>query len=311
MLDMQLGRFIFSTDLAFNVVESEEFKKFVHLLNPAYRPPGRKAIGSSILEDVNNETVTEMATHLKGKNVCIIQDGWSTKQQQPVIGHCVTTMGKNYFIEAEGTGSEKKTHEYCYQLLSTAIDKAEAEFECKVVGVVTDNCNSMTSLHDLCKKQRPELFVYGCNSHLLNLIGRHFTPDDVKEKVSDVHKFMKNHFLSASLLEVGANRPVLPGTTRWNSEVDSFLNYCQNQTKYLEVARKYEESMPKGKRLEKKNLKNVLSILNSSKFYDSVKRVVTVLKPVCMALDKVIFLYDLLTLEQILDTGATSLFRVF
>jgi len=287
-IDLQLGRFLFSTDLSFNIVESEEFKKFVQVLNPAYKPPGRMTIGSTILDEVSEETGTEMGAHLKGANVSMIQDGWSTNQQQPVIAHCVTTIGKQYFIEAEGTGSEKKTHEYCYKLLNEAIKKAEKNYKCNVVGVVTDNCKSMQSLQELCRKQRPELFVYGCNAHLLNLIGKHFTPDDVKDKVITVQKFMRNHhFLSASLMEMGVNRPVLPGTTRWNSEIDSFLSYCKNQTKYLEVTRKYETNIQNAKKTDKEHLKQVMAILNSSSFYDSVRRIIAILKPVCLALDKV------------------------
>jgi hypothetical protein len=232
-IDLQLGRFIFSTDLSFNVVESEDFKKFVDLLNPAYKALGRMTIGSSILDRIDKETTLEMETQLKGKNVFMIQDGWSTNQNQPVIAHCVST---SYFIQAEGTGSQKKTHEYGYHLLDEAIIKAENDYECKVVGIVTDNCKSMQSIHLLCKKirdPRPEMFAYGCNSHLLNLLGSYFTPEYIQEKVSVVQKFMRNHhYLSATLLEVGAKRPVLPGTTRWNSQIDSFLNYCENHAKY-------------------------------------------------------------------------------
>jgi hypothetical protein len=287
-IDLQLGRFIFSTDLSFNVVESEEFKKFVSLLNPAYKVPGRITIGSTILDEIDNETTLEMTIQLKGKNVCMIQDGWSTNQNQPVIAHCVSTIGKSYFIQAEGTGSEKKTHEFCYQLLDDAINKAEKDYGCTVVGIVTDNCKSMQSLHVLCKRMRPDMFVYGCNSHLLNLLGNYFTPEDIQEKVSLVQKFMRNHhYLSASLVEMGAKRPILPGTTRWNSQIDSFLNYCENHAKYLEVSRNYEVQIQKGKKEDRDKLQSILDILNSSEFYDSVKRLIGVLKPICIALDKV------------------------
>jgi hypothetical protein len=58
---------------------------------------------------VHKEVQENMKSELEGKAAVILQDGWSTNQNKPVISHCLHTWKKAYFIDAESTGSSKKT----------------------------------------------------------------------------------------------------------------------------------------------------------------------------------------------------------
>jgi hypothetical protein len=117
LTDLQVGRFFYANNLPFNVVESEEFKKLLASLNPAYTPPGRTALGGTLLDKVHIEVQEQMISELEGKNTAIMQDGWSTIQNQPVIAHRISTRDKTYYLAAEEVGADKKTSEkawnYC------------------------------------------------------------------------------------------------------------------------------------------------------------------------------------------------------
>lgn len=72
--------------------------------------------------------------------------------------------------------------------------KAELIYNCKVVAAINDNCNTMKALKTKIKENDPEILVYGCHSHLLNLIGKHFTKGSIQAAVQAVHVFVRNHY---------------------------------------------------------------------------------------------------------------------
>lgn len=59
---------------------------------------------------------------------------------------------------------------------------------------------------------------------------------------------------------------MLAGSTRWNSQIDAFLNYLQNQPKYLDLIRKKQAT---GKS-ELDKLVEMKSILINSKLHDKL-----------------------------------------
>lgn len=52
-IDVALGKFVFSTNSSFRMVENQHFKDLVKLLRPSYRVPSRKKMASQILEKVH------------------------------------------------------------------------------------------------------------------------------------------------------------------------------------------------------------------------------------------------------------------
>lgn len=100
-----------------------------------------------------------------------MQDGWSTVQNDPVIVHAISDGKRTVFVNAIATEDNVKNAKYCLKLLNEAIKHAEETFEVEIIGCVTDNCSTMNLLRSELHKENPELFVYGCSSHLLNLIG--------------------------------------------------------------------------------------------------------------------------------------------
>jgi hypothetical protein len=118
----------------------------VTLLNPAYTLPSHEALSGRMLSSVHKEVQENMKSELEGKAAVILQYGWSTNQNEPVISHCLHTSKKVYFIDAGSTGSSKKDAQYCFELLEKAIQRSEEKFLCKIVGVCTDNCSTMKAM---------------------------------------------------------------------------------------------------------------------------------------------------------------------
>jgi len=129
----------------------------------------------------------------------------------------------------------------------------------------------------------PDIISYGCNAHLFNLLGVKFTDQDLQDKVTFVQKFMKyHHFTSAEIEISGAKRPIIPGTTRWNSQLDCFSNYQHNHAKYLGIIRKMKTPSSQD---DKNKLARVKSILDDPKVYEDIESTLKTLKPIAVCLD--------------------------
>ena len=129
---------------------------------PGYRPRTRRILAGGFLDKVYNEVTTMAAAALEGRNVTLVQDGHTGKI--------------SYFLNSIDTGSNKKTATYCTSLVTEASKEATDKFGRKVVAVVTDNEQKMQSIRSNLKLLDSSLLVYGCSSHLLNLLGKDITP---------------------------------------------------------------------------------------------------------------------------------------
>lgn len=184
-------------------------------LRPTYQLPNEKDVAGSELDTLYETEKKKVKIELAGRKATILQDGWTTNQHNCVIAHSLQVNNQNYFLNALEVGDESKTALKCLELLIKSIEEAETEFGVKVVACITDNCSTMNSMRRQLKIQRPEIIEYGCSSHLLNLIGKKFTPEVLKDKIVKVQKFFRNHDVpGAALSKLKGTRPVLPGDTR-------------------------------------------------------------------------------------------------
>jgi len=127
-IDLALAKFIFSSNIPFKIVENKEFKSFVKLLKPSYTLPTRQYVADTLLDKVYEEIDGITVTELQGQEVVIMQDGWSNMQNQPVIAHSLALKDKIFFTNAEGTGTNTKSAEYCKTLLEEHIEDAEEKY---------------------------------------------------------------------------------------------------------------------------------------------------------------------------------------
>lgn len=277
-IDEMLVNVICASNLPFSLVDNVHFVKLLKELRPSYQPPSSKVVSNSLLDSVYNKNEEKVLQKIKGNRAVIMQDGWTTNQSEAVIAHAIYTGGEVQFLDAEVMNEVKKTAENCLNLLQSVIERAEKKYKIKVIGCVTDNCNTMIAMRRELVARNPKMIAYGCNSHLLNLVGRHMTPDELKEQVVSVQKYFRNHDIPAALLKkLLGTRPVLPGDTRWNSQLDCFRSYAKNQAKYLEISRRSECKVPG----------NIFTILTDNSIFEKVQRALRTLEPIAVGLDQV------------------------
>ncbi|ODM96995.1 putative AC9 transposase, partial [Orchesella cincta] len=266
-IDLQVGKMIYGCNLPFAIVENHEFKELLRKLRPAYFPPNRKLIGNEILEEVYMEVKERLTEVIAKKEVTLVQDGW----EQTKLSHA---------------GSATKDADYCLGVLSAAIEECQNVHKCQVIGFVTDNCNSSRHIR------------FGCNAHYLNLVGQKVIPHDKIDNIVKIQKYFKNHhFQSAALSAAKGKRPVLPGLTRWNSQIDCIENYIENHAIYLDLARKNPRKFDS----------SITQMINDFSLYTAAEKLKSLAKPIAVALDSKI----LVLTHEIYETLGTIKFSQF
>ena len=127
------------------------------------------------------------------------------------------------------------------------------------------------------KQSNPELTVYGCSSHWLNLVGQEVTPVQVINQIVEINKYFRNHHIPGALLSEisGSVKPQLPCDTRWNSQLHCIQTFIKNRPFMLLIAAQHEDVIE----LRIRNLIQNVGLSNEVKHLNSQ------LKPISNALD--------------------------
>ena len=249
-IDVNVAKFFFSENISFVAAEGDEFKKLCEVLRPGYKPPNRKIIGGRLLDHVYDEVIADTKEKMKAKDTVILtQDGWSSVTNDAVIAHSFYDGKTNYLLNVKDTGSNKKTAEYCFELLDEAISEIKDKYDKSVFGICTDNEAKMKKLRNLVKQKYPQVVVYGCSAHYANLLEDDVTNSQVMKHLIEIQKYFRNvHRAHGLLKEKGGCMPQIPNETRWNSSVDCLKTFIKNHSYYVSVKTDLlanNEDMPK------------------------------------------------------------------
>ena len=110
-------------------------------MNPAYKIPSHEIFGTTILDEVYLDTKQVLKSEVERRKVTIMQDDWSTNQNDPIICHSLTNGTNSYFLDGTASKTTRKDTDYCLDLLQKSIHNVETEFEGSVIACVTDNGN--------------------------------------------------------------------------------------------------------------------------------------------------------------------------
>lgn len=236
-MDLQLAKFFFSENIPFIAAEGVQFKKLCEEMRPGYTPPSRKQIGGRLLDTVHEEIVQEIRAKLTEKETIVLtQDGWSSVTNDPIIAHTFNDGKENYLLNIKDTGSNKKTAQFCFELMDEAIQDIQQRFGKDVFGVCTDNEAKMKKLRDLVLLKYPDMIVYGCSAHYANLLEGDITNSEIIKHIVEIQKYFRNvHKAHGLLKEKGGCMPQLPNETRWNSVVDCLETFVKNHCLYTAV----------------------------------------------------------------------------
>lgn len=91
------------------------------------------------------------------------------------------------------------------------MQKVEAEYQVKVLGVCTDNAASTNLMRQKLGEQTPGISTWGCSDHLLNLLGRDITPASlVQPNRQSEYTFLEPPLGKCLAAENGTVKPHLP-----------------------------------------------------------------------------------------------------
>lgn len=282
-IDMQVGRFIYATNLPFRTVDHPQFIKLVQDLQPAYKPPKREDVGGRLLDSVYEEQLEACAQKLKGENVCLSLDGWSNIHNDSIICVAVTTKtGDTYLIDTVDTSVNAHNAEYLAKIATESIKNCQQNLQCNVSSLVTDNAANVSKMRSLISENTDfNIIAYGCSAHVMNLLANDIKYPRVKEQIVRVIKYFRNnHFANASFQEAKGKNAVklmLPSEVRWNSIVDSLESYIKGWPILLQICEQHRGKIDK-------DIKNLVSDFNLKR---NAEDMLQQLKPIADALDAV------------------------
>ena len=226
-LDLQFTRYIISSNTPFLQAENRQLGKLFDMLRPGSKVPSRKRVAGQLLEEVYAEEKQKVVKLLKDANVTLALDGWSTLQNEPIIGVSISVNGSCYLVNTIDTSGKSHDSDYLTELLKEEKLKVEKEFEVHVTSIVTDNAANMASMRrQITSEESVILHCYGCNAHIGNLLAKDIiSAAEYKAPIGKIVQVLKHfrnrHQESGQLKEKNVPRPPLPIETRWNSVCES------------------------------------------------------------------------------------------
>lgn len=276
-LDQQIANYLYATNTPFRAVEHDQFIKMIRMLRPGYIPPNRHQVGGDLLDQSFNSVIEKYSEDLKGKTVCMAMDGWSNIHNEPILALTLSVNGKVYIIDCIDTADSKHTADYLMKIVECNAEKAKEKFGCTVKSFVTDNAANMSKMRKELGKG-DNIITYGCSAHLLNLLSQDMQIKNIKEHITEIIKYFRNHHIPGSLYkQAGGAMLVLPAETRWNTLVNSMESYLKNWEILVKVCREFSEEVDQ----------KIINKVNDKGLKRTAEDYLDRMKPIAVALDSI------------------------
>ena len=109
----------------------------MNLMRPGYIPPSRRQIGSTLIDEVYKQMITETTR----AQVCMALNECSNVHNEPIVFISVLdTNESTYVIDSFDTAEKSHTSDYLTELAARSIKKCHKEYGCTTVrSFVMDN----------------------------------------------------------------------------------------------------------------------------------------------------------------------------
>ncbi|CAB5390292.1 unnamed protein product [Rhizophagus irregularis] len=196
--------------LYFLDMKIEPIKILFQKFRPCFKLPSRKALSTTLLDTVYEDTKDEINNLIKSTDyICLISDGWSNMLQEHWTNYLITTP-RPVFFSAHQTA------------------------------IITDNASSMKKAWKLLAIKYPNIVILGCVAHSLNLligdIMKLSWVDSTIKNGKKIVKYFKSHQIPAAVLKryqrSSYDKQIslkLPVKTRWGSSAICLNSLQVNQ----------------------------------------------------------------------------------
>lgn len=281
LVDEKLAAFFYGCNIPFRVVESDHFKNFLKALRPAYTPPTRKRLASTLLDEAYEKCVSQDASLNPTEGVLLI-DGWKnlSSNTKNVVTMLHNANAEKKFVLAIDLSEESETGDRLTEIVKSSRKVCKEKYNTDIYCVVSDNAKNMLKMgKNLSSDSDFEMWSNTCSSHTGNLLAKDVVNDDLNTKVVAILKEFKRPDNEKYLTEAGGSRVVLPGDTRWCSHRDAYVSLLRNQEKMSELCLKNSTV--------KKNVKQeVKNYLVDEEFLRKVEESIQILDPICQLVNK-------------------------
>ncbi|KAL7206744.1 hypothetical protein ACSBR2_019457 [Camellia fascicularis] len=236
--DKDCARMFYASGLPFNLARSPYFRKYSQSLANSslmgYTPPSYDRLRTTLLsqEKVHvNRLLQPIRDSWHKKGVSLLSNGWSDRQQCPLINVMAPSAGGAMFVKAIDSSGIVKDGEYVASLFIKAIKEVG---EANVVQIVTDNASNYKAAGLSIENKYPHIFWTPCMVHSLNLALKSICtlPDksaqydqckwisDLVSQVQNIRNFILNHSMALSIFNENSTLRLLSvAETRFASNI--------------------------------------------------------------------------------------------
>ncbi|KAF1896197.1 hypothetical protein Lal_00027263 [Lupinus albus] len=186
----EIAAFFYNNAIAFNVANSDEFKKMFELVarhGIGFKPPSYHEIRAKYLKQQVDSTKLAMEEHKafwKKVGCTIMTDGWTDKRRRTILNFLVNSPKGTVFLKSIDASHFSKTADRVFRMTDEIVEEVGEE---NVVQIVTDNAANYKAVGELLMRKRMKLYWTPCVAHCIDLMLEDF------EKNILIHKETIEH----------------------------------------------------------------------------------------------------------------------
>jgi hypothetical protein len=164
---------VFEAGLPLGFFEHSAIQAFLHRLRPAYNPPCRTRLSTTLLEDSYQHIKAEVEEYLeKQDNLCISFDESNDVANNRIINISITTERGAFYYENINLGTTSVTAEFYTEKIEQQIRSITKGQPKRINYISTDTCDTILKTGRLLQAlpSFQHVFMIPCDPHGLQLL---------------------------------------------------------------------------------------------------------------------------------------------